>query len=417
MMIALLSLLLAAASSEPAPTQKPIVVTGHAIQEKKSGLRDCLARGCSPDEDIDATLALAETQLLAGKYDDARATLLQSLGRNKKFAAAYPIPVSDLYRANGRVAAHLGIDSDYYRSTWGIYTTLKKGLPSEVDRHYSAMMEVAEMMATTRGHDRAREYYRSIAHNARADGRPDIAALAELRSIMRHWPAYAREKAIREIADSKDPKTQAAQLEARLALARIAFERNEVSKGEAVVGELKDFGIRKPILIYAPPWAALSGPASNDPTHAMENQKDTLGFASDAGGAAFNAAALASAQNGRPVDPTSVRSSFGGRALTATRMPLSVRDMWVDVGFHITPEGKVSDVQVLRSRGNLYWTKSLLASIAGRRYTAPADGPVYRAERYTYTSGLEAGTGRHALQHSPLARVEYIDLTDLAAPN
>ena len=108
---------------------------------------------------------------------------------------------------------------------------------------------------------------------------------------------------------------------------------------------------------------------------------------------------------------------LAARPVDSILQPLSVRDMWVDVGFNITSEGKVSDVQILRSRGNLSWTKSLLASIAGRRYTAPTDGSVYRAERYTYTSGLEAGTGRHALQHSPLARVEYIDLTDLAAPN
>ena len=177
-----LSALASSVTAPPVAASKPIVVTGRAIQEKKTDLRSCVARRCPTDEDVNATLALAETQLLAGKYEDARATLLSSLGRNKRHADAYPIPVSDLYRANGRVAAHLGIDSDYYRSTWGIYNTLKRGLPSEVDRHYSAMMEVAEMMATTRGHDRAREYYRSIAHHAREQGRPDIAALAELRS-------------------------------------------------------------------------------------------------------------------------------------------------------------------------------------------------------------------------------------------
>src|SRR4051794_7532886 len=196
---ALTSILLSAASATPVATDPSIIVTGRVIQDKKSALAACLARHCLPNEDIDASLALAETQLVAGKCHEARAALLAALGRNKSEAMAYPIPLSDLYRANGRVAAHLGLDGDYYRSTWGIYNTLKKSMPSAKDRQYSAMMEVAEMMAWTRGHDTAREYSRSMPYHARQDGRPDIAALAKLREIMRHWAAYARENAIREI--------------------------------------------------------------------------------------------------------------------------------------------------------------------------------------------------------------------------
>jgi hypothetical protein len=79
----------------------------------------------------------------------------------------------------------------------------------------------------------------------------------------------------------------------------------------------------------------------------------------------------------------------------------------------------VADVRVLRSRGDIGWAKPLLASIAGRRYTPPAPGSslAQRTERYTYTSGLEPGAATHANQHSPNARVEYMDLTDIAAVN
>ena len=393
-----------------APSSKPIVVTGRAISEKKADVRACVARRCPADEDVNASLALAEVQLLAGKYEDARETLLKSLSRNKRHAQAYPVPVSDLYRANGRVAAHLGIDNDYYRSTWGIYNTLKKGLPKDVDRHYSAMMEVAEMTATTRGHDRAREYYRSIAHDARKDGRPDIAALAELRSIMRHWPAYARENAIREIAESTDPQTRAAQLEARLALARIALENNEVSKADAVIAELARYQIKKPILVYSPPWAAAGGPANNDPNPSMQNLNDAMGTV---GGGSPGTVATGFS---RATDPFLARSPFGGRAASSTRMGINVKDMWLDVGFTITSEGKVADVEVLRSKGQQGWSKPLLASIAGRRYTPPAGGvPLYKTERYTYTSGLEQGTSSHGTQHAPTARVEYFDLSDIAS--
>src|SRR5262245_36358550 len=75
----------------------PIVVIGQRIDDASADLQSCLARACKPDEDIAATLRLAETQLLAGKYRDARKTLLSSLGRNEEFAMAYPVPVSELY--------------------------------------------------------------------------------------------------------------------------------------------------------------------------------------------------------------------------------------------------------------------------------------------------------------------------------
>ena len=141
----------AAAAQTPSATGPSIVVTAQRIAEQKATLAACLARNCPPDEDINATLALAESQLIDGNYRDARETLLASLGRNKREAARYPIPVADLYRANGRVAADLGLDTDYYRSTWGIYRTLKQGLPDDKVRHFSAMMEVAEMTFRTRG--------------------------------------------------------------------------------------------------------------------------------------------------------------------------------------------------------------------------------------------------------------------------
>src|SRR4051812_40294580 len=146
-------------AATPRSAVRPIIIIGQRIRQAQDVLRDCLARNCPPNEDIDASLALGETQLLAGKYHDARATLLAALGRNKDEAARYPVPVSDLYRANGRVAANLGLDGDYNYSTWGIYRTLKYGLPSDDVRKFSALMEVAEMIYRTRGHERARTYY------------------------------------------------------------------------------------------------------------------------------------------------------------------------------------------------------------------------------------------------------------------
>ncbi len=405
MFASILSLLLssASASATTGPDQDSIVVTGRAIESKKIALASCLARKCAPDEDIDASLALAETQLVAGKYRDARVTLIAALGRDKRAAMAYPIPVSDLYRANGRVAAHLGMDQDYYRSTWGIYNTLRKGLPNAIDLKYSAMMEVAEMMATTSGHDTAREYYRSIAYHSRRDGRPDIAALAELRMILRHYPAYAREDGIRKIANSADPKTRAAQLEARLALARMAFERNDLPAADAQLKEIASYGVRRPILVYSPSYELAARPAS--PNEMIPQVKYDTPFFVPTGE--------------RTVRRATSMETRGSQSVATHRMALNVEDMWIDVGFHITDQGTVADLQVLHSHGDNGWSKPLLASIAGRRYTPPTPGSplTKRAERYTYTSGLETGTASHMTQHSPDARVEYLDLSDIAAVN
>ncbi|HEX4736021.1 MAG TPA: hypothetical protein VH331_00505 [Allosphingosinicella sp.] len=87
-------------------------------------------------------------------------------------------------------------------------------------------------------------------------------------------------------------------------------------------------------------------------------------------------------------------------------------DRWADIGFWITPEGKVQDPQILRSRGQTGWASQLLQAIAGRVYAPVADsGGVYRVERYTYTSRWTTFTGSRIRQRSPNARIEYVDLT------
>src|SRR5687768_3471592 len=227
-----MSMLLAILAAAATPAAQPITVIGQRLPDLEARLSACIARNCPTDEDIDASLAVAEAQIVEGDYRAARRTLLSSLGRNKAEANAYPIPVSDLYRANGRVAAHLGYDDDYYSSTWGIYRTLKEGLPDEKYRHYSAMMEVAEMMGRTRKHERARLYYERIAESARREGRDDIATLAELRRVLRHFPPYLRESAVRNILAKSDPKFRAPVLEGKLALARMAYEQSDEAKGD-----------------------------------------------------------------------------------------------------------------------------------------------------------------------------------------
>lgn len=415
-MLSLLVALYASATITQTPPQsRTIVVLGERINDASDKLKACLARNCKPDEDIDATLALAETQMLDGKYRAARTTLLASLRRNKLFADVYPIPVSDLYRANGKVAASLGFDQDYYRSTFGIYSTLKRGLPSDDTRKYMAMIEVAEMMYRTRGHTRARYYYEEIAEQARREGRDDIAALADLRSAIRHLPPGSEMQmaAIRKVASLQGTKMQAPILEAKLALARMAYQKGDEAGAQAIQTELSRLSIKRPILIYQPSYVMVaremdSGSEFNFPLEGPPaSGGEPSGVPTDTTGTA-NLQARASVTNSLAVMQWS----------SMKRMAGNFDDMWADISFHITPEGRVDDLKITRSKGDLYWTKPLLISMAGRRYTPgkPNDPASVRTERYTYTSGYEVQTGARTPVHSPKARVEMIDLSDFSAP-
>lgn len=402
MLVAVLTLLLASVPTTPGPQDPSIIVTGRNIQDKKAALASCLTRRCAPNEDIDATLALAETQLIAGNYHAARTTLLAALNRNKDEAAQYPIPLSDLYRANGRVAADLGIDGDYYRSTWGIYRTIKYGLPSDQVRQFSALMEVAEMNYRTRGHERARIYYEKIADEARKAGRPDIAAIAELRSAIRHLPPNSSWQidAIKRVAGLQGQDMRAPVLEAKLALARMAYARGDEPQAEAIQSELASLNLNRPILIYAPPYQmnGRDSPRGSEIEGAVQNNIVNVTSVEERTG------------RGSPVTFT----GHGSRTFGTSRLAPVVDDMWLDVAFRVTPEGKVANVEVVRSRGDRSWAKPLLASIQGRRYT-PADPnspTAQRLERYTYTSGFERKSETHSRGRSPDTRVEYMDLSD-----
>ena len=126
--VAVAALLLALPAASVAAPEDTIVVTAKSLKQTEADLAACIARNCPPDEDVKATLAHAENQFVGGAYKGARGTLLQSVSRNRKHGAQYPVPVSDLYRGNARVAAHLGEASDFQSSTIASRDVLKKGV-------------------------------------------------------------------------------------------------------------------------------------------------------------------------------------------------------------------------------------------------------------------------------------------------
>ncbi len=122
----------AAALLVAGPVQaEDIVVTGKPLKDTAADLEECIKRGCPPNEDMAATLAHAENQFVAGDYHGSRKTLRESLGRNRKHGKAYPVELSSVLRANGRVAEHLGEAKSFQISTLDMRDTLKSGLGAD----------------------------------------------------------------------------------------------------------------------------------------------------------------------------------------------------------------------------------------------------------------------------------------------
>lgn len=375
--------LLAAALASPAVAQDapagpessaPIVVTGIRMQDFRDRLAACLARGCPPDQDIDASLALAEALFVNGDLAEARGAIAASLRRNRRHAAAYPEPVSDLFRADARVARHLGRDEAARRSTFDILRSLERGLPQEDHRHFTARFEIAEMLLVRREYDAALNQLDDLRRRAARAGRDDVAALAELRglwiSLIRERRGPARNRLI-EYAERTDLPQPFLRVGARMMLARLYRTEGDHARADALIREVAHSDTGRRQLVDAPPYQLL--------------QRETR--------------------------------ERGSVASVSTRIPGNFEDKWIDVGFWIQPDGRVQDLEIVRSGGTSDWASPLIDSIRGRTYTASDAGEsTYRLERYTYTSGYEQQTGSRMLRRSPDARVEYFDLSQDAEP-
>jgi hypothetical protein len=368
-------------------TNPEIVVTGKSLAETGKALKDCLARHCPPDEDVAATIAHAENQFVKGDYKAARATLLAGAGRNRRYAKEYPVPVSDLFRANSRVAAHLGEGEAYRVGAMDVLGTLKAGLGNDDPRVLVARVEVADSLMKFGRVETAEQRYRDVVNEARKLHQPVIEAFAMLRIGSLHYelamedPSEWRGKAIKsldELIDSPVPEHKPFGRAARVLKARLLAKMGDKSAIDAVLAELKSTPTSRPVLLFAEPIR-------------------------------------------QPDDP----GRGGGQMSSTSRMATAnVDDQWVDVSFWVAPDGHTTDVDILRSSpsysGN--WSKPIIDSIKTRRY-APlkldaSDPGILRVERYTFTARWALSTtGTHLRDRETDTRIEMLDLsTDDPAP-
>lgn len=362
--------------AQPAPVQgdgQNVVVTGVRIQDFRDRLAQCLARHCPPNEDADATLALAEALFLNGDYAEGRSFVRASIGRNRNQARGYPEPVSDLYRANARLARHIGYDREARTSTFEILNALQAGIPTEDHRHFTARFEIAEMQMMSGNYTGARRELNRLIEHARAAGREDVAVLAELRGasyeLIAAPASNARSQLIQWSRDNS-PAGRMRAVGARILLARVYRNEGNAARADALlaeIGAVARAGAHRRLL-HAPRYQLFQRDVSQD--------GDDIGT------------------------PTNV----------LTRVTENYEDKWIDIGFWINADGRVSGLELLRSGANPDWAEPLLTSVRGRIYNA---GPeqTYRLERYTMTAGFEETTGSHIRRRGPAARVEYLDLT------
>lgn len=353
-----------------APEASEIVVTATRLREIERGLAECLARHCPPNEDIDATLALTEQLFVSGDYKAARAITKASLTRNSRHASAFPVEVSDLQRANGRLAAHLGEKADYQLSIWGVRRALKAGLPDDDPRLIGADLEIAHMLAATGYYAMAAKRYGAAARDAVRIGRRGLAAGARLRlaylDFLSSDPASGR-RALQALALSTKPQERASRIGAMVILAQDDRKRGSPDRTDDLLSELRKAGLAQPALLFAPE-VKVAGTSPRD----GEVRSGIRSVGSD---------------------------DYQGR--------------WVDIGFWVRPDGRVDDAQLLRVSRDDGWATPLLNSIRGRIYSPVAGNGSegsYRVERYTLTSFWEAGTGTRLRQRSR-PRIEYLDLT------
>lgn len=366
------------------PEGQAVTVTGQRVQGYRDRLAACLARRCPVNEDVDATMALTEVLFLDGQYDEARSTVLASLGRNRRQAARYPEPVADLYRVSGRLSRHLGFDDQAARATDNILRSLQAGLPREDYRHFTARLEIADLQMAMGNANRARRELAELIEIARANGREDVAVMAELRTI---WFDYVvsrqgdSQRRLEAMAAITDPAQRLRQVGATVLLARLYRANGETARADALLAGLARRGSQRRRLISSPSYQLA--------------QQEVAG------------AGDVTASSGGP-SATMTAVALGS---TIHRIPQNYRDKWIDVGFWVMPDGRVTGLEIVRhGTGATGWSEPLLEAIRGRVYSRGPE-PTYRLERYTYTAGYTQATGTRMIQQSPRARVEYLDLT------
>lgn len=365
-----------AALQAAASADTPIIVTGR--KQVTAEYETCRNGGCPPVRDVNATLAYAQQQLLAGDYRGSRAALKAGIRRTSAAEKTHPLAVAALYEGDSTVALHWGDQEDARRS--GLRAVaIKRGAYGAGDPR--SLLERAQIGAVEERvgrYDDADRSYRSAAGAARAAGLTLLADTLDLRRaalLSRRGQATAAQSQLVRIAEggSYHPKLR---LQAAVMATRVASQRND----EATVKRMLDFvGTQSegasPVLVYSPPIML-------DAVTSAQKLADQYG------------------------------DEVGGtNAASALTRPIR----WADVGYWVRPDGRVDELEVLRGNRAREWLNPILRSIESRRYAAfdaaVGDPGKFRVERFTLTRDWLVPVGTMIRQRAGQLRLRTIDIT------
>jgi tetratricopeptide (TPR) repeat protein len=355
----------AAAQDRDGEQDTQIVVTGISLAQTQRQLAECLARHCPPAEDIEATLAHAENQFIAGDYAGARRTLAKGHGRNYKYAKTLPVEVADLDRAYGRLTNLNGFPEIGRFLQIRSLQALKAGLDDDDGRVLVQRVMLGDEFARAGRERAAEDVYRAVAKRARKTGRFDLQGYAMLREALMYgaiassWSQYrdAAEHRIRALENTREPELAPYRSAAKLLRAQLALLKGDHAALDKAIAAIPPQASGKPMLVYAPPVA---------------------------------------------VDRTGT-----------TTAKLSDPE-WIDVAFRIAADGTVREVETLRDSGNVgrYWPAAVHKAVAARRYTPQATDGAMRIERFSYVHDSVAATGTRIPQRLSRGRISSLDITE-----
>lgn len=360
-------ILLLAQVAAPA-TPGDVVVVGHRAEKE---LAACLARNCPPAQEVEAALEASVEQFADARYADARRTLQDAIRRNKRHAADLPGPVSSLYATLATVAEHEGDTNLWRTASRNNVLILRKNLGTANTATMTEELSFADDMVGQGAIDLADGIYSRVQSRAAANGRGDLAASAAFR---RAWLALQRERfrdaqRFADTAVTLSGKDNAVMTELReIVRTRIAVRKGDEGAVDALAARLGQATSVRPTLIYTPPIDDINPPRS--PLDALPPLRDN-----------------------------------------------SIR--FADIGYWIQPDGKVTDVEMLRTNGLGQWKPGILHHVGQRRYvplklTAGQPGQ-YRIDRFTVRGDMHTPIGSRIRQRMGNLSIHVVDLTETEA--
>jgi hypothetical protein len=362
-------LLLAQGASAPMAASDEVIVIGRRAEEE---LAACIARHCSPAEEVEASLHASVEQFADGRYGDARGTLRTAIARNQKYAADMPGPVSSLHATLATVAEHEGDTNLWRTSARNNVLVLRRHLGEADPATLREELNFADGLVGLGAPEEADGAYGSVQRLATQTGRSDVAAGAAFR---RAWLALMRNRfsAAERFADDA---VQLSGANKRLMMdlreilrARVAIRKGDEGAVDTLAARLRRSAAAPPQLLFSPK---------------IEN---------------VNPAARSRREQRNPWHDSQIR--------------------FADVGYWIRPDGRTAEVEVLRTSDLGQWGPAILRQVSTRRYVPLAVEPghpgLYRIDRFTVRAEIGTPTGTRIAQRMGNLTVHIIDLTETEA--